>query len=391
MRQTIRRLLDRGVPRRNIVEINFFDDRLHGLRHSGPGLVAEAYYSLYPEIKSKETVYFFFDEIQEIAGWEPFVDRLLRSEKCQVYMTGSSARMLSGEIATQMRGRALAWELFPFSFPEFLDRNQIAADLQLSSRKRLLVEKAFGEFWAAGGFPEVFGLSEAMRVAIHQEYLKAVILRDVVERHDVSHPRAVADLAHRLLDNVAALHSVNRLTGFLKSLGHKVPKASVSDYLDWFEEAYFLFPVRLYDPSLSRSMANPRKVYCVDHALVTSTSSGILVNSGHLLENLAFVAIRRDCQDVYYYRTRTGKEVDFVVPRRGAPPLLLQVCESLADPGTRKREIDALAEAMRELDLGSALVVTRSETDRLHVGGRTVDVVPVWRFLLERISNVSPP
>jgi predicted AAA+ superfamily ATPase len=121
MFQMMKRLLAGGVPQENLLYLNFFDDRLHDLRHDNLGLILEAYYSLFPEKKNTETIHCFFDEIQAIPGWEPFIDRLMRTEKCQVYLTGSSARMLSKEIATQMRGRALSWEMFPFSFREFLD------------------------------------------------------------------------------------------------------------------------------------------------------------------------------------------------------------------------------------------------------------------------------
>lgn len=121
MFQVIKRLEDGGVPRENILYLDFFDDRLHTLRREGLAPVAEAYYSLFPEKKNAEKVYFFFDEIQTIPDWESFVDRLMRTEKCEVFITGSSSRMLSREIATQMRGRSLSWEMFPFSFAEFLD------------------------------------------------------------------------------------------------------------------------------------------------------------------------------------------------------------------------------------------------------------------------------
>lgn len=383
MFQVIQRLLDGGVSRQNILYLNFFDDRLHALRQDNLGLIAEAYYSLYPEKKHTEMVYCFFDEIQAAPGWEPFVDRLMRTEQCEVYLTGSSARMLSKEIATQMRGRALSWELFPFSFREFLDYKGVESEGALSTKKRLLVQKAFDEYWETGGFPEVAGLGRSLRIKIHQEYLHAILFRDLVERHDVSHPRAVTDLAHWLVDNTASHYSVNRLTGYLKSLGHKAPKAAVSDYLGWFEDAYFLFSVRLFDPSLARSHTNPKKVYCVDHALVTSVSSGILVNSGHLLENLVFTALRRLHPEIYYYKTKTGREVDFIVPMRGRPRVLVQVCESLADPQTRKRETTAMDEAMTELGLKTGTIVTRNEDQRIETGGGTIEVVPTWRYLLD--------
>jgi uncharacterized protein len=382
MFQVIQQLFNSGVPRQNILYLNFFDDRLHNLRRHNLGLIAEAYYSLYPEKKNAETVYCFFDEIQAVEGWEPFIDRMMRTEKCEVFLTGSSAGMLSKEIATQMRGRALSWEMFPFSFREFLDYKGVESEGPLSTKKRLLVQKAFEEYWETGGLPEIAGLSRHLRIKTHQEYFHTILFRDLVERHDVSHPKAVSDLAHRLVDNTASLYSVNSLTGYLKSLGHKVPKSAVSDYLEWFEDAYFLFTVRIFDASTARRDTNPKRIYCVDHAMVASVSSGILVNSGHLLENLVFTALRRLHPEIYYYKTKTGREVDFIVPMRGRPKMLVQVCESLAEPQTRKRETASLSEAMAELGLKTGTIVTRNEDERVAVEAGTIEVVPAWRFLI---------
>ncbi|HPO14122.1 MAG TPA: ATP-binding protein [Candidatus Hydrogenedentes bacterium] len=383
MYQRIQRLLDSGVPRQNILYLNFFDDRLHTLRHENLGIIAEAFYSLYPEKKNAETVYCFFDEIQAVPGWEPFVDRMMRTENCEVYLTGSSSRMLSREIATQMRGRALSWEMFPFSFREFLDSRGIDSEGPLSTKKRLIVQKAFEAYWETGGFPEVLGLDQRLRVKTHQEYLNAILFRDLVERHDIAHPKAVSDLAYWMIDNTASLYSVNRLTGYLKSLGHNAPRTAVSDYVEWFEDACFLFSVRIYDASLARSNTNPKKVYCIDHALVTSVASGILVNAGHLLENLVFTALRRVHPHIFYYKTKSGREVDFIVPVRGRPKLLVQVCTSLTEPQTRKRELASLEDAMKELGLKEAAIVTRNEDDRIEVDAGTIAVTPAWRFLLD--------
>ncbi len=381
--QQVRKLLDRGVPRDNILYLNFFDDRLHFLQHEGLGVVADAYFALHPEKKNTETVYCFFDEIQVVPGWEPFVDRLMRTEKCEVYITGSSARMLSREIATQMRGRALSWEIFPFSFREFLDFRGIDADGPLSTRRRLLVRKAFEEYWERGGFPEVAGLDRALRIRIHQEYWGAMLFRDLVERHDVAHPRAVSDLAHRLVDNTASLYSVNRLTAHLKSLGHRAPKSAVADYVEWFEDAFFLFTVRVFDASLARANANPKKIYCVDHALARSVGSGILVNAGHLLENLVFMALRRSTPQIRYLKGPNGREVDFVARMPDGSRMLVQVCESLAEPRTRKREVRALSRTMAEFGLRAATIVTRDEEETIPVDSGSIDVVPAWRFLLD--------
>ena len=383
MFQLMQRLIDGGVARQNILYLNFFDDRLHGLQHERLGVILEAYFSLYPEKKNTEKIYCFFDEIQVVVGWEPFIDRLMRNEKCAVYITGSSSQMLSREIATQMRGRALSWEMFPFSFREFLDFKGIESHGPLSTKKRLIVQKAFDEYWETGGFPEVAGLDRQLRTKTHQEYFNAMLFRDLIERHDISHPKAVVDLAHRLMDNTASLYSINSLTGYLKSLGHKAPKTSVSDYLAWFEDAYVLFTVRIFDASLTRTKINPKKIYCVDHALVTSTSSGILVNSGHLLENLVFTALRRTTPEIFYYKTKSGREVDFVAQGQDRSRSLDQVCESMVDPQTRKREITALSEAMAELNLSESTIVTRGEDGQVQVESGKINVVPAWRFVLD--------
>lgn len=382
--QQVERLLGEGVPRENVLFLNLFDDRLAGLAHEGLGLVTEAYFSLYPEKKGKETVHCLFDEIQAVPGWEPFVDRLMRTEKCRVTLTGSSARMLSKEIATQMRGRALSWELFPFSFREFLDAKGLDASGPLSTRRRLLVQKAFDEYQETGGFPEVVGLDKSLRVKTHQEYFHAILYRDLVERHDIAHPKAVSDLARWLVDHTGSLYTGNSLTGYLKSLGHSAPKAAVSSFLGWFEDAYFLYSVSVFDASLARRNTNPKKVYCVDHSLVKSVSSGILVNSGHLLENLVFTALRRAHPELYYYKTKTGREVDFVVPARGRPRALVQVSETLVEPGTRKRETSALEAAMAETGLRTGTIVTRNESERIETDAGAIEVIPVWRFLLDQ-------
>ena len=180
-----------------------------------------------------------------------------------------------------------------------------------------------------------------------------------------------------------AFSSVNNLTAYLQSLGYKAPKSAVSDYLEWFEDAYFMFTVRIFDPSLARRNANPKKIYCIDHALVTSVSSGILFNSGHLLENLVFIALRRIYQNICYYKTKSDREVDFIISMRDHSRMLVQVCESLAEPQTRKREITALSEAMSELGLTTGTIVTRNENERVDVPSGTIQVTPVWRFLLE--------
>ena len=383
LNQIVGTYLGQGVPAENLLYVNLFDDRLQELSQGKLDLVLEAYFSLYPEKKGVEEILCFFDEIQEVCNWEPFVDRLMRTEKCQVFITGSSARMLSKEIATQMRGRSLAWELFPFSFAEWLAYKGVKGKPG-TSRYRLLTKKAFEEYWERGGFPEVRDAEPRLWVMTHQEYFKAIILRDIVQRHDVGHPQAVMDLAHRLMNQIGSAYSVNSLTGYLKSVGHRTAKAFVRDCMQWFEDAFFLFSVKLFDASVARQNVNPRRIYCVDHALVRSVGTGILVNSGHLLENVVFCHLRRRSEAIHYYRTGSGREVDFIWREGARPWQLLQVCESLVRPETRNRELASLREAMREQGLNCGVIVTREERETLTVEEGHVSVVPIWQFLLFR-------
>ena len=381
--QIVERLKAGGVKAENILSVNFFDDRLEAVRRGNLAAVTEAYYGLFPEKKGRERVHCFLDEVQMAVGWERFVDRLLRTEKMDVYLTGSSSRLLAREVATEMRGRSLAWELFPFSFREFLAARGVAPDVR-GSGARLLVAKTFADFWQTGGFPEALAVSARLRPMLHQEYFQTMLFRDVVERNDALHPQAVRDLAYRLINNVAALHSVNGLTNHLKSLGHKVSKAFVGDCLAWFEDAYCLFSVRLYDASVHRQQVNPKKIYGVDHALVQSVSSGLLVNRGHLLENLVFLHLRRQTPRLHYYRTRSGKEVDFAWLGSDGNLRLAQVADQMPEGSpARDRELGALAEAMAEQPDSRPVVVTRDESGSAELGGRAVRLVPIWRFLIE--------
>lgn len=384
LNQMIARLLGRGAAAEDILYANLFDDRLEEVRQGNLNLLTEAYFGLYPERKGRAGLHCFLDEVQMARSWESFADRLMRAENMSVYLTGSSAGMLAREVGTAMRGRSLAWELFPFSFAEYLDAQGVAVDLR-GQQARLRVRKAFDGYWKSGGFPEVIDADTPLRVMIHQDYFKTMVFRDVVDRHDALHPRAVRDMAYRLLNSAASLYTINALTGYLKALDHRVSKAFVGDVLAWLEDAYALFTVRLFDASLSRQHANAKKIYAVDHALVRSTSTGILVNNGHLLENLVFVDGRRRGRELYYYRTRSGREVDFVWRGEDGRLTLTQVAfQAPEGSDTLARELAALREALREQPGSRALLVTMDDGPRrLDVPEGAVEILPVWQYLLE--------
>lgn len=281
-----------------------------------------------------------------------------------------------------MRGRSLAWEMFPFSFNEFLNFHKIDSAAPLSTKQRLLMNKYFELYFANGGFPEVLGIKENLRIKIHQEYFNTILFRDLIERHDIKHPKAVTDLAQFLINNISSRHSINSLYRYLKSLQHSISPDTVAQYLDWFEDAYFLFQVYLYDGSLKRSKANDKKIYCIDHSFVTSIASGILVNAGHLLESMVYMALRRLTEKIFYYRTKSGKEVDFVIILKSNDRRLIQVSESCTDPKTLHREVTALNEAMGELNQRTGVIITRAEEKNVTVDNGNIHIIPAWKYFL---------
>jgi hypothetical protein len=358
------------------------------IKHGNLFQISEAYFSIFPEKKGTERIYCFFDEIQEAENWEPFVDRMLRTEKCEVFISGSSAKMLSKELATQMRGRSISWELFPFAFQEFADYKKVDYKI-LTSKNRLLLKKCFDEYFEKGGFPEVRKVSAKVRVKIHQEYYKTIIHRDVIERFNAIHPQAVMQAGYRLISSAGSLYSINRITSYLKSMGYKVSKGFVSSCIDWFEDVYFLFSVKIFSQSASIQNVNAKKIYCIDHALITSITPGISQNIGHLLENIVFLHIRRKTEDLFYYRTRKGKEIDFVWLDDQSNKRLVQVCLSLNDTSTRKREISSLFQAMDELNLKASIIVSLDENDLIEKEGKKISIIPAWKYLVMNFSTSS--
>ena len=390
--QIQQKLISQGLDPTNILSLNFFDERLASLTAQSLGLILEAYFSIYPEKKNTSEVVCFFDEIQEVPGFEPFIERILRQENCQVYLTGSSAKLLSTEIATQMRGRALSFEIFPFSLQEYLDSQNIAFKVNLTTKERLAIQKAFEQYLLVGGFPETLSLPDNLRVKIHQEYWQTILFRDIVERHNVKQPRELLDLARWCINNIASLYSINNLTGYLKSLGYKTSKATVAEYLTWFEDAYIFFSVYIFDASVNRMNVNPKKIYAIDHSFVRSISNGILINTGHLLENFVFICLRRHEEinsKIYYYRTKQGEEIDFIVKintktniKIDTKIILFQVCLTLVNDKTKKRELKALVHALQECNVDYGFIITLNEEEIITIEDKDIVVISAWRFAL---------
>ncbi len=363
----------------DIVYIHFADERLTQLKGQDLGIILEVLEELRP---GRKKFYLFFDEIQFVDGWGRFVERLLRSSRYQVYLSGSNARLLSREIATEMRGRSISEELFPLSFVEKLKWSKVPISSNGES-SRAAIRRVFQEYRRVGGFPEVQGFGEYLWRKTLQEYLEVMLLRDIIERHNPKNPVAVGQLMRIFLNQTGSLFTINRLFEKLKQTGLRLEKAQISEILSWFEDCYFFFHVPIFSKSVSKQEINPRKIYSIDHGLVRACQAGTDELSSHLLENIAFLHLRKMEQKIFYYKTRTGHEVDFIVPT-GKTFRLIQVCETLNGvPETREREIRALRSAMSELDLDKAEIWTADEDTNVKTPEGTIEVKALWRVLIE--------
>lgn len=381
--QVMADLLAQKAPKESILYINLEDERLLPMQASDLQRIPDIYYRRYPGM-SETTCTFFLDEIQNIPGWELFVRRLLDSGNIRLCLTGSSSKLLSREIATSLRGRSLSTEMFPFSFAECLDHQGIPfeAGLKPGSKKRSLLENRFRAYLGDGGFPEVQGIENEYRVRTLQDYLDVVILRDVVERHQITGTAALRYLIRHLVNAAGSLFSVNKFYNDLRSQGIPVSKNTLHDYLQHLSDAYLFFQVPVHTDSERTRMVNPRKIYAIDTGLVRACSRSPKPDWGRLLENLVFLELRRRQPTIEYYKTRGGREVDFFVTDRDGRRTLVQAAADLTDADTRARELKALDEAMGECGINQATVVTLGREEKVKTGHGRVDIVPAWQWAL---------
>ena len=357
--------LSAGTPRDDLVYISFEDERLAGIKPVDVAWLVEEYYRLRPSARDKRIVTFCFDEIQTIPGWETFVRRLLDTEKVHVFLSGSSARLLSREVATSMRGRALEVLVHPFSFREALrhagaEPESIRRGLPKAVRSDL--DHRLRSYLIEGGFPEAAGADPRDRFALLQSYVDVVVLRDVIERHAVANPVALRWMQRHLLANAGAYFSVQKFYNTLRSQGIAVGKDTLHAYLGHLEDTFLIRTVSLHTASERQRMVNPRKAYPVDPGLIPVYERTGRSNLGHALETAVLVELERRGYQAAYVRTRAGLEVDFIADAAGKPPELIQVCLDTSDPVTWEREVRALAAAAAEIPDSSALLLTLDST-----------------------------
>ena len=368
--------LRKGISRENIIYINFEDDRLFPIALQDMDALVKGYYELYPD-KREEKVYFFLDEVQNIAGWERFVRRIYDTLDIQLFITGSSSKLLSGEIATSLRGRTIVYEIFPFSFKEYLGYKEIEINFYSSSSVSYM-QNAFNAYLEDGGFAETFGQSEDVQKRILKDYLDLIVYKDIIERYSIKNHALLKHLIKYLFVNMGTLISFTKLYNEYKSLGYKLSKDTLYEYVSYLQEAYTLFTTPIYRNSVKEEQRHPKKLYAIDNGFKKLFDASLSNDYSKLYENMAFLHLRRQTPEVYYFKER--QEIDLYARIDGG--LLVNVSYDIKSESTLQREITALMEGMRYFNLQKSYLVTHERDETLNVDGKEIVIIPMWKWLL---------
>lgn len=384
----------RASPPERAIYLSFDDDRLAGIDAAQLSFLLEEFYRRHPALRGRETVHWFLDEIQLVPGWDRFVRRALDSEKVEIVVSGSSARMLSREVHTSLRGRGMPTVIRPFGFREFLrhrEEEPERAPRRWTAAQRSMVEKRFLEFLVEGGFPEAQGVPAATRIELLQGYVDTVLFRDVVERYGVTQVAALRWLVRQCLRNPGGSFSMHRLFQDLKAQGHAIAKDAVHTLFGHLVDAFLLSAVPIATDSERQRNSNPRKVYPVDPGLIKAFDWSGRSNRGHALETVVINDLERRGAEIAYVKTSSGFEVDFLARWPGAEPELIQVCADVSDPGTLARELRALDDAATEHPQAARRLLVLDRDARTQVGKTTIEVQPIYEWLLDRSDGRETP
>lgn len=361
----------------NFLYINF-EDPFFAANNSAR--VIEDLVEVFLEYFNKDLRYIFFDEIQEIFGWEKALRKFRDAKEYKIFITGSSSKLLSSEIATMLTGRHLSYKVFPLSFAEFLTFKGVSA---LSKKDRILNEqpivKNFDEFLLIGGFPEavITGEKELLK-----NYFYDILQKDVIARRNLRDKGALEKMGVYLLSNSGKMISLESLKKTLN-----LSYVSVSAYLNNLKDAFLVFDVPQFSYSLKTQAKAFKKIYAIDTGLADAVSFKFSEDKGRLLENAVALELLKNKKEIFYYRGQGNSETDFVVKEKLKVRQAIQVCWSLAEEKTSRREISGLAAAMREFKLKEGLILTYAEEAVIETDQGKIFVKPAVKWILEQADT----
>jgi predicted AAA+ superfamily ATPase len=371
-------LLEQGVSKEQIFYLSCEDERFeHTAEELGQFL--EVYQTLYPNL-DLSSCYFFFDEIQLFDKWDRFIRRLYDKISQHIFLTGSNAKLLSREIATELRGRSLSYSVLPLSFLEYCAFQNI--DFRKRTSKNIAVLRAtLEQYLRFGGFPELLNYDNHLKIAILQEYFNVMFYRDLVERFEISNVSLFKFFIKRLISSATKEFSVNKIYNELKSSGYKISKDSLYSFTDNCEAIYLAIPLKKYSPSIIHQELTEKKVYVIDNGLFNAINPKFSENMGKLIEQAVFIKLLQNQDEIFFHKQKY--ECDFLIKEGMFITRAIQVCYDLSDPQTYEREIRGLLEACQTYELTEGLIITDQTMDSIEQNGITVRFQSLLDFLCD--------
>ena len=370
--QQIQQNLKRGITWDSMLYINFEDERLMGMTAQELNLILEVH-----GMMSKERPILFLDEIQSINGWEKFARRLA-DNKYRVYITGSNAKMLGSDVATTLGGRYITKHIMPYSFPEFLQANEVSYDSNTLATTfgRAEVQRHFTNYFRFGGFPE------GARLASKRDYINSVYqkiyLGDIASRNKIENQFSLRVLFRKLAESVKQPISFTRLTNIIASTGAKLSKPTLINYLEYSKDAFLIYPIKNIADNLTQRETNP-KYYFVDNGIISILAMDVDTS---LLENMVAMELLRRYgleEQVFFYNKNV--EVDFYIPD-AATAIQVSYNPKKSDE-TWAGESTALIKLSKVLDCKRLIILTYELEENIELKGLNIEVIPVWKWLLD--------
>ena len=370
--QQIQQNLKRGITWDSMLYINFEDERLMGMTAQELNLILEVH-----GMMSKERPILFLDEIQNINGWEKFARRLA-DNKYRVYITGSNAKMLGSDVATTLGERYITKHIMPYSFPEFLQANEVSYDSNTLATTfgRAEVQRHFTNYFRFGGFPE------GARLASKRDYINSVYqkiyLGDIASRNKIENQFSLRVLFRKLAESVKQPISFTRLTNIIASTGAKLSKPTLINYLEYSKDAFLVYPIKNIADNLTQRETNP-KYYFVDNGIISILAMDVDTS---LLENMVAMELLRRYgleEQVFFYNKNV--EVDFYIPD-AATAIQVSYNPKKSDE-TWERESTALIKLSKVLDCKRLIILSYELEENIELKGLNIEVIPVWKWLLD--------
>lgn len=371
-KSTIQRMLQFELLKTNSYSdyyFNFDDERLVHFQVKDFQTLLEVFIELFGD-QSR----FYFDEIQNIKGWERFVRRLYEQGK-KIYITGSNANLLSKELGTHLTGRHIQLEVFPLSFLEIIHHryHEVLSKKALSTSDVGMIMHHFSNYLKNGGIPEYI---EFEKTEYLKDLLEGILYRDVIVRYKIQDEKALRETVYYLASNIGKEFSYTNLA---KTVGIGSPH-TIANYCDYLEQCYLYFFVCRYSHSMQKQIQSNKKCYMIDSALIRTAGFRVSEDRGRLLENVVFLHLRMQSKEIYFHKEK--KECDFVVREGNQIIQAIQVTTGLSDPDVKNREIEGLIEAMRAYDLQEGIILTENENDTIEIEEFQISVMPIWKWLL---------